>query len=150
MGDEPGQDGSNSSSNHPTSALSGGTSAKPTPANNVGGGAGIGDKGFLKGGSDKGGSDGAPHEGLGHVAADNPRSSFGNFLGLQEQKSRAENKFMNRADLAADDLPPTTESGQPTCAGEDHSFMQRKPGCPDTYPGWEKAKHIFGGGTRSG
>lgn len=68
MGDEPGQDGSNSSSNHPTSALSGGTSAKPTPANNVGGGAGIGDKGFLKGGSDKGGSDGAPHEGLGHVA----------------------------------------------------------------------------------
>lgn len=60
---EPGQDGSNSSGNHPTSALSGGTSAKPTPANNVGGGSGLGDKGFSKGGSD-----GGPSEGLGHVA----------------------------------------------------------------------------------
>jgi hypothetical protein len=60
---EPGQDGSSSSGNHPTSALSGGTSAKPTPANNVGGGAGWGDKGFVKGGSDA-----TPHEGLGHVA----------------------------------------------------------------------------------
>jgi len=142
---EPGQDGSNSSGNHPTSALSGGTSAKPTPANNVGGGAGWGDKGFVKGGSDA-----APHEGLGHVAASNPRSSFGNFLGLQEQKTRAENKLMNRVDLAADNAPKTTESGEPTCAGEDHTFMQRKPGCPDTLPGWETAKHVFGGGTRSG
>ncbi|KAJ5826116.1 hypothetical protein N7474_003254 [Penicillium riverlandense] len=138
---QSGQDGANSSGNHPTSGIAGGTSAKPTPANNVGGGAGWGDKGFFKGGSDQQGT-GAPHEGLGHVA--NPRSSFGNFFGLQEQKTRAENKFMEKADLAAADAPPTTESGEPTCAGEDHSFMQRKPGCPDTLPGWEKAKDVLG------
>ncbi|KAJ5613023.1 hypothetical protein N7510_006217 [Penicillium lagena] len=136
---EPDQDGSSSSANHPTTATSGGTSAKPTPANNVGGGSGWGDKGFSKGGSDA-----VPREGLGHVAAENPRSSFGNFLGLQEQKTRAENKFMDRADLAAADAPPTTESGEPTCAGEDHTFMQRKPGCSNTLPGWETAKHVFG------
>jgi hypothetical protein len=27
-----------------------------------------------------------------------------------------------------------------TCATEDHSFMEKKPGAPDTLPGWEKAK----------
>lgn len=48
--------------NHPTTAVEGGASAEPTPANNVGGGAGWGDKAFRKGGS----SYEAP-EGPGHV-----------------------------------------------------------------------------------
>lgn len=51
------------SRNHPVTAVEGGTSAEPTPANNVGGGAGWGDKVFKKGGTDKEG-----HEGSGHVA----------------------------------------------------------------------------------
>ena len=44
-------DGTNSSTNHPTTATSGGASAKPTPANNAGGGSGWGDQGFIKGGT---------------------------------------------------------------------------------------------------
>ena len=35
--------------NHQTSAVETGTNTIPTPANNVGGGSGLGDKGFLKG-----------------------------------------------------------------------------------------------------
>lgn len=50
------------SRNHPVTAVAGGASAEPTPANNVGGGAGWGDKAFSKGGTDGG------HEGTGHVA----------------------------------------------------------------------------------
>lgn len=50
--------------NHPTTSVAGGASAEPTPANNVGGGAGWGDKAFPKGGTDKG----VGHEGAGHVA----------------------------------------------------------------------------------
>lgn len=42
-------DGPNSSANHPTTATSGGTSAKPIPANHAGGGSGWGDPGFVKG-----------------------------------------------------------------------------------------------------
>lgn len=38
--------------NHPRTSTIGGASAFPTPANNAGGGAGWGDKGFFKGGSD--------------------------------------------------------------------------------------------------
>jgi hypothetical protein len=56
-------DGPNSSTNHPTTATSGGASAKPTPANNAGGGSGWGDPGFVKGGTTK-----ASDTGLGHVA----------------------------------------------------------------------------------
>ena len=51
---------------------------------------------------------------------------------------------MKRADLDAANEPPTTESGEPTCAGEDHSFMEHKAGGPDTLPGWEKAKQLAG------
>lgn len=54
--------------NHPVTAVSGGASAEPTPANNVGGGAGWGDKVFHKGGSDS-----EPiNEGQGHVAVREP------------------------------------------------------------------------------
>lgn len=54
-----------SRSNHPTTAVpGGGASAEPTPANNVGGGAGWGDKAFPKGGTDEK----SGHEGTGHVA----------------------------------------------------------------------------------
>lgn len=69
---------------------------------------------------------------------------MGQFLGLQEQKIRAENKYMARADDAAAIPKPMTESGEPTCASEDHSFMGEKPGGNDTWPGWGTVKSIFG------
>lgn len=56
-------DGPNSSTNHPTTATSGGASAKPTPANNAGGGSGWGDPGFSKGGTSE-----TADLGSGHVA----------------------------------------------------------------------------------
>ncbi|KAJ5244948.1 FAD dependent oxidoreductase [Penicillium chrysogenum] len=132
-------DGPNSSTNHPTTATSGGASAKPTPANNAGGGSGWGDPGFVKGGTTK-----TADTGLGHVAARNPASTTGKFLGLEDQTGRAERKDLEHVDLAANDVEPTTTSGgQPTCATEDHSFMERKPGGPDTLPGWKAAKNIL-------
>lgn len=39
------------SPNRPTTTTEGGTSAVPTPANNIGGGSGWGDEGFWKGGT---------------------------------------------------------------------------------------------------
>ncbi|GAB1195172.1 hypothetical protein APSETT444_004426 [Aspergillus pseudonomiae] len=45
---------------HPSGGTRGGASVEPTPANNVGGGQGWGDSGFLKGGT--GG------EGTGHIS----------------------------------------------------------------------------------
>ncbi|KZN87851.1 hypothetical protein EN45_064120 [Penicillium chrysogenum] len=78
-------DGPNSSSNHPATATSGGTRAKPTPANNAGGGSGWGYPGFAKGGTTE-----TADTGLGHVAPHNPASTTGSFLGLEDQKGRAE------------------------------------------------------------
>ncbi|KAJ5133848.1 hypothetical protein N7448_001132 [Penicillium atrosanguineum] len=121
-----------------SSAVSGGSSAVPTPANNS---SSWGDKVFRKGGSEN-----EPiNEGEGHVHASNPRDTIGNFLGLQDQKTRAENKFKERAGLV-DGQKPYTEDGGPTCAGEDHTFAGRKPGGSDTWPGWETTKSFFGAG----
>ncbi|KAJ5979415.1 FAD dependent oxidoreductase [Penicillium viridicatum] len=132
-------DGASSSANHPTTATSGGASTKPTPANNTGGGSGWGDPGFAKGGTTE-----TPDTGLGHVAARNPASTIGSFLGLEDQKGRAEHKYLERVNLAANDAEPTNPSGGPsTCATEDHSFMEQKPGGPDTLPGWKTAKNVF-------
>lgn len=51
--------------NHPVSSVpEGGASTEPTPANNVGGGAGLGDEAFRKGGSDGK----AMTDGRGHVS----------------------------------------------------------------------------------
>lgn len=69
---------------------------------------------------------------------------MGEFLGLRDQKTRAENKYNARADLAAGSIKPTTEKGEPTCATEDHSFMGVKPGGNDTWPGWDTLKNIVG------
>lgn len=69
---------------------------------------------------------------------------MGSFLGLHDQKTRAENKYMERADLAAANTPPMNDHGEPTCAGEDHTFMCHKPGGSDTFPGWGTAKNLFG------
>lgn len=44
--------------NHPRTSSMGGSGSVPTPANNVGGGTGWGDKGFFKGGS---GTEGPGH-----------------------------------------------------------------------------------------
>ncbi|KAJ5982052.1 hypothetical protein N7451_012152 [Penicillium sp. IBT 35674x] len=62
----------------------------------------------------KGGTTDRTDTGLGHVAARNP-----------------------------DINPMTTGGGEPTCATEDHSFMERKPGGSSTLPGWDMAKHIL-------
>jgi hypothetical protein len=43
MGQEAASKGGNSSRNQQTSSVAGGASATPTPANNVGGGSGMGD-----------------------------------------------------------------------------------------------------------
>lgn len=79
------------------------------------------------------------------MQAPNPKSTMGNFLGLQDQKSRAENKYLQRMDLAGDDVRPMNDQGDPTCASEDHSFMGHKPGGPDTLPGWNTMKDFVGG-----
>ncbi|KAF7117951.1 hypothetical protein CNMCM5793_007301 [Aspergillus hiratsukae] len=116
--------------NHERTSTQGGASAKPTPANNAGGGTGWGDKGFFKGGSSKGST-----EGPGHVAASNPKSSMGEFLGLRSQKGVASENVEQRAQKASD-------AKGTSCDTEDHSFMDHKPGCPETMPGWSKTKGV--------
>ncbi|GES64336.1 hypothetical protein ATEIFO6365_0008040600 [Aspergillus terreus] len=113
--------GEHSSQNSHATNTRGGAGIVPTPANNVSGGSGLGDKGYPKGGG---------MEGLGHVATDRPAATEGEFNSLKEQKSMAENHFMNRME----------GHGKPTCSNEDHSFAQHKPGGSDTLPGWNKAK----------
>lgn len=67
---------------------------------------------------------------------ENPTSITGNFLGLEDQKGRGEHKYLERMNLAANDTQSPTASGrEPTCATEDHSFIERKPGGLDTLPG---------------
>ena len=58
--------------NQPANFVAGGTSPTPTPANNVGGGTGWGDKGFLKGGTAS--DDDEPRQGFGHVDVRIPNS----------------------------------------------------------------------------
>ncbi|KAB8235047.1 hypothetical protein ETB97_010720 [Aspergillus alliaceus] len=119
---------------HPVTGTRGGASAEPTPANNVGGGRGWGDTGFFKGGTD---------EGPGHISGKikTSYSSANEFSSLRDQKNMAEQNFMGRTHREAGE-------NEGTCATEDHSFMERKPGTQDTLPGWEKAKdtmsNIFG------
>ena len=50
---------------------------------------------------------------------------------------------MERSSLV-DDMNPMHENGEPTCETEDHSFMGRKPGGSDTWPGWDTTKSFFG------
>ena len=69
---------------------------------------------------------------------------MGDVLGLQQQKTLAENKYMERAELASSNERPMSEHGEPTCASEDHSFMGRKPGGSETLPGWDTVKNVFG------
>ncbi|KAJ5383634.1 hypothetical protein N7517_001545 [Penicillium concentricum] len=110
------------------------SSAQPTPANDVGGGSGWGDRLWL----------GGKNEGPGHAEATNPRSTMGDFLALHEQKTRGENKFLQRENLVDTNVKPMNAEGEPTCAIEDHSFMNHKAGDPDTYPGWGTFKKFFG------
>lgn len=69
---------------------------------------------------------------------------MGEFLGLKDQKLRAENKYLQRADLAGENPYSMTSSGDPTCVNEDHSFMGQKPGGSDTLPGWNTLKGFAG------
>lgn len=73
------------------------------------------------------------------------KSTMGEFLGLQDQKSRAENKYFQRAEMAEGNLSSMNAAGDPTCASEDHSFMGHKPGGSATLPGWNKMKDLAGG-----
>ncbi|KAF7591128.1 hypothetical protein BBP40_001967 [Aspergillus hancockii] len=112
---------------HPAAGTRGGASAEPTPANNVGGGRGWGDPGFLKGGTND--------EGTGHIS-DKIKTSYSSaneFSSLRDQKTHAEDNYMDRMHR---------EEGvkDGTCATEDHSFMKTRPGGSETLPGWEKAK----------
>ncbi|OJJ45311.1 hypothetical protein ASPZODRAFT_17528 [Penicilliopsis zonata CBS 506.65] len=116
------------------SSTQGGASSQPTPANNSGGGSGWGDPGFFKGGSNG-------HEGAGHAPALNARSTIGGFLGLTDQKTEAEKHYQGRFDQATG-VREKTKSGAPTCESEDHSFMEHRPGCSATLPGWDAAKSV--------
>ena len=69
---------------------------------------------------------------------------MGGFLGLNDQKSRAQNKYLQRADLAGASSSSTNNRGEPTCATEDHSFMGRQPGEADTLPGWHTIRDTTG------
>lgn len=66
------------------------------------------------------------------------------FHGLEEQKGAAERNFQKRWQASADDKAPpmNVEDQPPTCANEDHSFMQHKPGASSTLPGWDTAKSV--------
>lgn len=69
---------------------------------------------------------------------------MGDFGALQDQKTRGQNKFIQRENLAGANVNPMNAQGEPTCATEDHSFMTHKAGDPDTYPGWGTFKNFFG------
>lgn len=69
---------------------------------------------------------------------------MGEVLGLQQQKTLAENKYMRRADAAEANVRPMSDHGEPTCASEDHTFMYHKAGGSDTLPGWGTMKNVFG------
>ncbi|KAJ5164406.1 uncharacterized protein N7500_006236 [Penicillium coprophilum] len=128
--------GIESSLNQQTTAVNGGSSAQPTPANSDDG-SGWGDRLWL----------GGKNEGLGHADAPNPKSTMGGFLALDEQKTRGESKLSERqnlVDFEKTSVRPINAEGEPTCASEDHSFMKHKAGDPDTYPGWSTVKNIFG------
>lgn len=148
--------------NHQTSAVITGAGTTPTPANNVGGGSGVGDEPFLKGN-------------LGHVSVcslsalrtiyhqikmkekpsyfipatrltgkkskqqpKNPQGTIYNFLSLEQQKSPGEQFVKDRYDLNSGYDRPTNESGG--VEDYDNGYMAHKPGCPATLPGWEKLK----------
>ncbi|RAH40826.1 uncharacterized protein BO95DRAFT_399518 [Aspergillus brunneoviolaceus CBS 621.78] len=108
-----------SNSNRLPQATSGGASAEPTPANNAGGGSGWGDSGHPKGG----------------VSSDVLTAP--EFRDISDQKSAAEHKFLGRFDEGQG-----MQEG--TCATEDHSFMERKPGGSGALPGWETMKDKLG------
>ncbi|KAH8704910.1 hypothetical protein BGW36DRAFT_3790 [Talaromyces proteolyticus] len=131
--------------NLPRTSITGGASAFPTPANNTDGGKGRGDKGSVKGGGKAVSSNG---HGLGHTPAPNPAASFGNYLGLSEQKEAARNNDARRVAESAAATDPTTASGGETCETEDHSFMRHKPGCPETLPGMSYVKGVLGRATK--
>ncbi|BDD56697.1 hypothetical protein MPDQ_000125 [Monascus purpureus] len=111
--------------NHQPTATMGGASSRPTPANNAGGGSGMGDKGFMKG--NRGG----------HVSAQTPQQTIYSFLSLKSQKGEGE-RYLDRRYRETNG---GTTMGPPTCETEDHSFMEHTPGCPSTLPGWGKLKH---------
>lgn len=68
---------------------------------------------------------------------------MGEALGLQQQKTRAKHNYLKRSDDAAH-VKPMSEHGEPTCASEDHSFMNHPPGGSATMPGWGTMRNVMG------
>jgi len=132
-------------SSHARTSVSGGASAEPTPANAVS------DRprsNSREKPSHKGGSHALLNEGPGHIAAHNPRSTIGGFLGLRDQKTRAENNFLAQSDQVSETGGTSEERTGTTCTTEDHSFMGKKPGASDALPGWQTVKNIIPGASK--
>lgn len=83
------------------------------------------------------------NEGSGHGPIDTPANSSGNFIGLKNMKQRAKSHSHAQFEAAAGVQKPFTDSGEPTCMSEDHSFMFHKAGCPETLPGQNKLKEAW-------
>ncbi|KAE8151388.1 hypothetical protein BDV25DRAFT_138911 [Aspergillus avenaceus] len=116
-------DGHSHANAHATNTR-GGAGLEPTPATNT---SGNGPGGLLKGGIGR--------EGPGHTP-DKMKTSYSSadeFASLRDEKNTARGHFMDRANHEAG-----VTNG--TCATEDHSFMNTKPGGSDTLPGWKGAK----------
>jgi hypothetical protein len=98
-------------------------------------------------GNEKVRSDATPNiganEGSGHGPMPTPADSFGNFIGLKNMKQRAKSHSHAQFEDAAGIDKPFTDSGEPTCMTEDHSFMFHKAGCPETLPGQTKLKEAW-------
>lgn len=152
-------------------SISGGASTEPTSANTVNSvsGSKSGNKTFHKGGSHALLNEGPGHVAVSTIhkhssspspvfecirhptdiflslneQAHNARSTMGGFLGLTDQKTRAENNFLAQSDIVSGRT--REQRVGTTCTTEDHSFMEQKAGAPDTPPGWETAKKIIPG-----
>ncbi|EEA28180.1 hypothetical protein TMatcc_003509 [Talaromyces marneffei ATCC 18224] len=115
--------------------VQGGSSAIPTPANNVSTGSKAGTQHPNQSGNSNSevGSSDSSYQGPGHTAIPNPAASIGRFLALSDQKgasaAHTKQRIAESSGLVDENLK---KSGvEETCETEDHSFMQRKPGGPD-------------------
>lgn len=71
---------------------------------------------------------------------------MGAAAGLQHHKTRAKYQFLDQSAQLDDaaNVKPMSVHGEPTCASEDHSFMNHRPGGSQTWPGWGTMRNIMG------
>ncbi|KAJ5273738.1 hypothetical protein N7478_008863 [Penicillium angulare] len=124
-------------------SIAGGAGLRPTPANNVGGGSGWGDNGFRKGGTDSDDED--SHQDFGH-GTEPQGVTMADAMKSQQHKIHAKYGFLDQSESArhAAHVKPMSQHGEPTCASEDHSFMNHKPGGSRTMPGWGTMRNLMG------